>query len=55
MTQQRGRRHAALHVGRVIAWPEIRRLKQPGGKREMTAARNALSLAPQALPHIRYI
>lgn len=39
----------------LIAWPEIRRLRQPGGKREMTAASNALSLAPDETPHIRFI
>lgn len=39
----------------VIVWPDIRRLNQPGGKREMTAASNALSLAPEETPHIRFI
>ncbi len=39
----------------LIVWPEIRRLKQPGGKREMNAARNALSLAPEDTPRIRFI
>ncbi|WP_185646389.1 hypothetical protein [Burkholderia sp. Bp9143] len=39
----------------LIVWPEIRRLKQPGGKREMNAARNALSLTPEDMPRIRFI
>ncbi|WP_175965829.1 hypothetical protein [Burkholderia sp. BCC0322] len=39
----------------VIVWPEIRRLAQPGGKREMNAARHALSLAKEDTPHIRFI
>jgi hypothetical protein len=39
----------------AIVWPEIRRLKQPGGKREMNAARSALSLANEETPNIRFI
>ncbi|RQS37008.1 hypothetical protein DIE03_00055 [Burkholderia sp. Bp8992] len=39
----------------AILWPEIRRLRQPGGKREMNAARRALSLSTEATPHIRFI
>ncbi len=39
----------------VIVWPEIRRLRQPGGKREMNAARQALSLANDDTPNIRFL
>ncbi|VVU50855.1 hypothetical protein BAN20980_03575 [Burkholderia anthina] len=39
----------------VIVWPEIRRINQPGAKPEMTAASNALPLAPEETPHIRFI
>ncbi len=39
----------------VIAWPEIRRLTQPGGKREMNAARHALSLTHDDTPNIRFL
>ncbi|CAB3752673.1 hypothetical protein B7G54_20380 [Burkholderia puraquae] len=39
----------------IIIWPEIRRLRQPGGKREMNAARSALSLSNEETPHIRFI
>ncbi|AFQ51389.1 hypothetical protein [Burkholderia cepacia] len=39
----------------VIAWPEIRRLNQPGGRREMNAAKNALSLTAADAPHIRFL
>lgn len=39
----------------VIVWPEIRRLAQPGGKREMNAASRALSIAPSDTRHIRFI
>ncbi|WP_175786872.1 hypothetical protein [Burkholderia anthina] len=39
----------------LVVWPEIRRLNQPGGKREMDAARHALSLARADTPHIRFI
>lgn len=39
----------------VIIWPEIRRLRQPDGKREMNAARHALSLANEDTPHVRII
>ncbi|EMN5129308.1 hypothetical protein RVV79_002405 [Burkholderia contaminans] len=39
----------------AILWPEIRRLRQPGGKREMNAARHALSLSNEETSHIRFI
>ncbi|KUY82954.1 hypothetical protein WI27_08170 [Burkholderia cepacia] len=39
----------------VIVWPEIRRLRQPGGRREMNAARQALSLANDDTPNIRFL
>ncbi|WP_175917598.1 hypothetical protein [Burkholderia pyrrocinia] len=39
----------------VIMWPEIRRLAQPGGKREMKAATQALSLTPEETRHVRFI
>ncbi|MBN3768937.1 hypothetical protein [Burkholderia sp. Se-20378] len=39
----------------AIVWPEIRRLRQPGGKREMNAARSALSLSNEDTSHIRFI
>ncbi len=39
----------------IIIWPEIRRLRQPGGKREMNAARHALSLANEDTPHVHII
>ncbi|CAI8693705.1 hypothetical protein C5615_34245 [Burkholderia cepacia] len=39
----------------VIVWPEIRRLAQPGGKREMHAALDALSLAADDTRRIRFI
>ncbi|KVF23058.1 hypothetical protein WJ06_08730 [Burkholderia cepacia] len=39
----------------VIVWPEIRRLRQPGGKREMNAARQALSIANDDTPNIRFL
>lgn len=39
----------------VIVWPEIRRLAQPGGKREMNAAAQALSLTQEEARHVRFI
>ncbi|WP_082742319.1 hypothetical protein [Burkholderia sp. MSMB1078WGS] len=39
----------------LIAWPEIRRLAQPGGKREMNAAKRALSLANTEARNIRFL
>jgi hypothetical protein len=39
----------------LIAWPEIRRLTQPGGRREMNAARRALSLASAETRNIRFL
>ncbi|BAX62509.1 hypothetical protein BSFP_053770 [Burkholderia stabilis] len=39
----------------VILWPEIRRLAQPGGKREMDAATTALSLTQEETRHVRFI
>ncbi|NTY38997.1 hypothetical protein [Burkholderia diffusa] len=39
----------------VIVWPEIRRLAQPGGKHEMKAATQALSLTPEETRHVRFI
>ncbi|NHV26096.1 hypothetical protein [Burkholderia sp. D-99] len=39
----------------VILWPEIRRLAQPGGKREMTAATTALSITQEETRHVRII
>ena len=39
----------------VIVWPEIRRLAQPGGKREMNAAAQALSLTQEETRHVRFI
>lgn len=39
----------------VILWPEIRRLAQPGGKREMNSARTALSLTQEETRHVRFI
>ncbi|HDR9484942.1 TPA: hypothetical protein QDC20_005582 [Burkholderia aenigmatica] len=39
----------------IVIWPEIRRLRQPGGKREMNAARHALSLANEDTPHVHII
>lgn len=39
----------------VILWPEIRRLAQPGGKREMNAATTALSFTPEETRHVRII
>ncbi|KWE55890.1 hypothetical protein WT53_24265 [Burkholderia sp. MSMB2157WGS] len=39
----------------LIAWPEIRRLAQPGGKREMNAAKRALSLANTETRNIRFL
>lgn len=39
----------------VIVWPEVRRLTQPGGKREMHAAKHALLLADTETPNIRFL
>lgn len=39
----------------LIAWPEIRRLTQPGGKREMNAAKHALSFANAETRNIRFL
>ncbi|VWD15052.1 hypothetical protein BLA39750_03492 [Burkholderia lata] len=39
----------------IIIWPEIRRLRQPGGKHEMNAARHALSLSNEDTPHVHII
>ncbi|KAG8155213.1 hypothetical protein [Burkholderia catarinensis] len=39
----------------VILWPEIRRLAQPGGKREMNAAAQALSITQEETRHVRFI
>ncbi|OXI40175.1 hypothetical protein CFB49_18990 [Burkholderia sp. AU17457] len=39
----------------VVVWPEIRRLKQPGGRREMNAAKHALSLANTETRNIRFL
>ncbi|MGN7979888.1 hypothetical protein [Burkholderia sp. 22313] len=39
----------------LIGWPEIRRLKQPGGRREMNAAKHALSLTADDAPRIRFL
>ena len=39
----------------LIAWPDIRRLAQPGGKHEMNAARKALAIAPKEGRHIRFL
>lgn len=39
----------------LIPWPEIRRLAQPGGKREMNAAKHALSLANTETRNIRFL
>ncbi|MPV59268.1 hypothetical protein CFB46_22665 [Burkholderia sp. HI2761] len=39
----------------VILWPEIRRLAQPGGKREMNAATQALSFTQDETRHVRFI
>ncbi|MDF3083112.1 hypothetical protein [Burkholderia sola] len=39
----------------LIVWPEIRRLTQPGGKREMNAAKHALSIANADTRNIRFL
>lgn len=39
----------------LIPWPEIRRLAQPGGKREMNAAKHALSVANTETRNIRFL
>ncbi|SAJ99042.1 hypothetical protein UA18_05263 [Burkholderia multivorans] len=36
-------------------WPDIRRLKPPGGRREVGAAKAALTLAPEEAARIRFL
>ncbi|WP_241171977.1 hypothetical protein [Burkholderia multivorans] len=36
-------------------WPDIRRLKPPGGRREVGATKAALTLAPEEAARIRFL
>ncbi len=45
---------ARVLFGRSV-WPDIRKLVQPGGKREMNAARKVLALKPEERRAIRFL